>query len=238
MALRQQAGSAFSEFTDLRLAAFLVVEAFLLDTIQHILDSKYPELLDNSPHKTSLSRKKSHHRPCTDKTTFFQRLVRNGGSRTVRHGYTHVDYPRLFRSQKHCTCGPCLENRTRHNNEIARTHRSQTAWLQDPKQYYSQIGTFWRPAMTYDRRQLRVFEKRREEQGANRSNFETENTLGFGSRHVQVGDTIWNIQGAAVAIVLRRSGNHYKVVGECYLHGAEHQNTHQIRKASWRIKLV
>jgi hypothetical protein len=38
---------------------------------------------------------------------------------------------------------------------------------------------------------------------------------------MQAGDTIWRIQGSCVLLMLRASGQNYRLIGERYLHGAD-----------------
>jgi hypothetical protein len=42
---------------------------------------------------------------------------------------------------------------------------------------------------------------------------------GVGPRKIQPGDTVVVLFGARVPYVLRRKGNHYRLIGDCYVHG-------------------
>ncbi|KAH7406123.1 heterokaryon incompatibility protein-domain-containing protein [Phaeosphaeria sp. MPI-PUGE-AT-0046c] len=69
------------------------------------------------------------------------------------------------------------------------------------------------------------FELAINEAGAGILPFFTEKSIGFARvwqprEHHAVGDTIWVLPGLAVPMILRRNGNHYFLVGECYLYRA------------------
>ena len=50
--------------------------------------------------------------------------------------------------------------------------------------------------------------------------FVVEHTLGFALPGFQAGDTMWALDCARTPYILRQVGNYYKLVGDCYLHGA------------------
>jgi hypothetical protein len=57
--------------------------------------------------------------------------------------------------------------------------------------------------------------------GMRKTPFATHSSLGFGhspeNERVKVGDTVWALSGLAVPVILRKEGQHYILIRECYL---------------------
>jgi hypothetical protein len=57
--------------------------------------------------------------------------------------------------------------------------------------------------------------------GMRKTTFATHSSLGFGhspkNDRIKVGDTVWALSGLAVPVVLRKEGQHYILIRECYL---------------------
>jgi hypothetical protein len=50
--------------------------------------------------------------------------------------------------------------------------------------------------------------------------FEGEQSMGFAQAKPRIGDTIWALAGGEVPFILRQIGDHYTMIGECYLYRA------------------
>jgi hypothetical protein len=65
-----------------------------------------------------------------------------------------------------------------------------------------------------------------------RTFFLTENErTGIGSTETEVGDEGWLLFGGRVLYVLRPVDNHFKFIGECYVHGYIEGEGMELRKA-------
>ena len=199
-----------------------------MDSIQHVLDADYLKWISDPP--TIFTGESTRHTDpmndclstghfarfidtcvCTEKISFFQRIVRDARSKRVVRSFNRKPYPSLFRRRSKCTCAPC-KNSKREGVRFWVQGTTKSRWVQD-------FGP--RRKEAFLKGELEAFEQQRKLQGTNRVDFETPNTLGFGPNMIRSGDTIWRIQEAAVPFLLRPSWDHYTVIGECYLHGVE-----------------
>ena len=200
--------------TDMRFATSMVVSGVCLDTIQYLLDDEFMETrchFENDEGFTRETKQKAF--PCDCKHSFLARLFSIGPADDVSTVYSHNlgewIYPVLFRTGAISTCGHCTDSR------VFGSSNSSAA------------GNIWASednvplAEAFNIKEMNVFGRQRELQGTNKTSFQTHLTLGFGPKSVQCGDTVWRIRGLDVPLILRRCGENWQVVGECYLHGAE-----------------
>jgi hypothetical protein len=73
-----------------------------------------------------------------------------------------------------------------------------------------------------ERQQREAFKRTMKRLGHGKTPFETQSSIGFAQEwrsgeSIRSGDTVWALAGLAVPMILRREGDHYILVGECYL---------------------
>jgi hypothetical protein len=167
------------------------------------------------------------HHSCIKKLEFFNTL----GSyyHTVNadfYDYSGLPYPTVFEDNTPCHCTKCMS-------------RPHCFWCKESQLSVNQGLPAVGPGFAavprdhiltgYKGDLLSAFINYWEENRTAREIFMTDQSLGVGPRHAQPGDTVWYLQGAKVPFVLRRVGDQYSIVGECYLFGAEELMTDETR---------
>ncbi|RSL60770.1 hypothetical protein CEP54_006571 [Fusarium duplospermum] len=72
----------------------------------------------------------------------------------------------------------------------------------------------------FDKDELDKFITNMSQYGMGRRIFGTDHSLGLGPMELEDWDEVWTLEGATVPFILRPVGNHYKLVGACYIHRA------------------
>ncbi|EEU38295.1 uncharacterized protein NECHADRAFT_77119 [Fusarium vanettenii 77-13-4] len=72
----------------------------------------------------------------------------------------------------------------------------------------------------FDKDELEQFITSMSQYGMSRRIFGTDHSLGLGPMELEDWDEVWTLEGATVPFILRPVGDHYKLVGACYIHGA------------------
>ncbi|UPL03879.1 hypothetical protein LCI18_014813 [Fusarium solani-melongenae] len=72
----------------------------------------------------------------------------------------------------------------------------------------------------FDKDELDKFMAEMSQYGMSRRIFGTDHSLGFGPMELEDWDEIWTLEGAEVPFILRPVGDHYRLVGACYIHQA------------------
>lgn len=156
---------------------------------------------------------------CIKKLAFFNTLGGYYHSLNAdTYDYSSLDYPKLFDDDTPCNCKNC-------------SSRLSCIWCTELRWVDRQGLPIGCPGSSVQGREhtltgykegfLNVFMQYWNDNKTAREMFMTDQSLGVGPRYAQLGDTIWYLQGAKVPFVLREIGDQYKVVGECYLFGAE-----------------
>jgi hypothetical protein len=201
--------------TDMRFAASMVISGVCLDTIQYVLNDEFMEKHDGFGLDGWIRKGRSHKAyRCACRLSFLARLFPIGSTDDLSALHSHNlggwSYPVLFSTGVQSKCHHCID-----------------LWLLETPDANEDIDeNGWTPehaqlVEAFNVEEMDVFGKQCKLQGTSRVNFQTHLTLGFGPKSMRCGDTIWRIRDLAVLLVLRRFGEDWQVVGECYLHGAE-----------------
>lgn len=132
---------------------------------------------------------------------------------------------------------PCLTIRAHHLDTIRKLigTRSVSQVIYFPEEYPEAFGNYRRcPKCTNHRKARfckrnhtvsqsmlnRLITEMSRLHAEDKTMFQTEQSIGFSQAKMEVGDTIWALDGAEVPLLLRKVDEHYVLIGECYLFGA------------------
>jgi len=125
------------------------------------------------------------------------------------------------------TCPSCGQHKTDRHIAEDGTVKALRNWFCYPpsyKEYHvDNHGLLSGPNTHYRDEDLNAFIEQQKLFGQGRILFRTKNSLGLGPPSLERGDSIWVLENSKTAIILRKGDSHYKVIGECYLHGALRQ---------------